>query len=682
MQQQLLRPLASTRGNRNLRPLKLPPLLAFSDPLWLGPCFLTLVILHAVLQFPHLTFSLADVLGLTVDFSEQSWPQIALLTALRLYFFAIVAKTIWTRSLLLPGIVSAGLLFACYFPLAWGWLGWVALVPLLLLARSQASAWRIYVYGGYAGLAFFWPALEWMRVADFRMYGTWAMLSTYCALYFPAALFLIRRLDRGTVLPLIVSVPIVWTALEFIRSFLLTGFAWYYLGHTQHQFLPVIQISDLAGAYAVTFVLAAVNAWLFEALYSLEAVRSVLHFAEEPAPPAPARSAWPGLKWQALAVAGLVIGALFYGFWRLEQQDFASGPRIALLQGNLDQRIRNMATGERNVFALRQINDHYQTLCHSAAAQQPSPDLIVWPETSFPFDWYEVASKLPTAEIPAEWALKGERIQSLARLMAATMKTQLLLGLNANVLDEKAEEVRYNSALLVTPGGKWGPRYDKMHRVPFGEFIPELPFMERFAPYEHPYSITAGERFTRFPLGKHHFGVIICYEDTDPYLARQYCRPDADGPAADFLVNISNDGWFDGSSEHDEHLAICRFRAVECRRAIARSVNMGVSAVIDGNGRVLPAASSALYGSYWNWHMVGPEDRTFRIAELPVSEWTGFKKTAGIMTAVIPIDDRTSLYGMLGDWLPWTCWGVILAGLAWSVVRSRHVPIRIPDAAH
>src|SRR5260370_39296723 len=103
--------------------------------------------------------------------------------------------------------------------------------------------------------------------------------------------------------------------------------------------------------------------------------------------------------------------------------------------------------------------------------------------------------------------------------------------------------------------------------------------MNKLAPYDFDYSITPGTVQTRFRLGKHHFGVFICYEDTDPYLARQYVRQDGGEPTADFLVNISNDGWFDGSSEHEQHLAICRFRAVECRRSVARAVNMGISGI-------------------------------------------------------------------------------------------------------
>src|SRR5207237_2965743 len=114
-----------------------------------------------------------------------------------------------------------------------------------------------------------------------------------------------------------------------------------------------------------------------------------------------------------------------------------------------------------------------------------------------------------------------------------------------------------------------------------------------------------------------------CYEDTDPYLARQYVRPGSAAPTVDFLLNISNDGWFDGTSEHEEHLAICRFRAIECRRAIARAVNMGISAVVDGNGRVIA---------------------------LPRADWTRSKKVAAVLTAAVPIDHRVSLYARFGDW--------------------------------
>ena len=157
------------------------------------------------------------------------------------------------------------------------------------------------------------------------------------------------------------------------------------------------------------------------------------------------------------------------------------------------------------------------------------------------------------------------------------------------------DERRYNSAVMILahqePDGFQGVpsgRYDKMHRVPFGEYVPfqeSMPWMKTFAPYDFEYSIRSGKQFTNFNLDGYSFGVLICFEDTDPVLARQYvARPEAN---ADFFINISNDGWWRGTSGHDEHLAISRFRAIETRRAVCRAVNMGISAVIDGNGRVL-----------------------------------------------------------------------------------------------
>src|SRR5262249_15755852 len=151
-----------------------------------------------------------------------------------------------------------------------------------------------------------------MRVADAAMYATWAMLAVYCALYFPVAIALIRKLDRGTRLPLIVSVPVVWVGLEFIRSFLLSGFAWYYLGHRQPYFLLFIQSADLGGVYVVSFLIAAVNAYLFELLYAQHGFRELFGLSSERAPSEP-RS----LVTQVVVVALLLAANLGYGFCRL-----------------------------------------------------------------------------------------------------------------------------------------------------------------------------------------------------------------------------------------------------------------------------------------------------------------------------------------------------------------------------
>jgi apolipoprotein N-acyltransferase len=586
--------------------------------------------------------------------------------------------------LALPALASAGLLWSCYFPLGLGVLAWVALVPLLSLVRARASGRRLFFCAWLGGLAFFGPVLAWMRVADYRMYYTWAMLATYCALYFPLAIWLLRRLDQGTGLPLVLTVPVVWTALEFVRSWLLTGFAWYYLGHTQHTFLEMIQVADLGGVYLISFLIAAVNAWFFEVLAGFAWCRACLGMAETPIEP------WTTILWrrlvQATVVGALVGGALCYGAYRLSEEPFTPGPRVALLQGNLDQRLRNAADRPGAHDAQGQIYSHFKNLSWYAHAQAPRPDLIVWPETSFPGNWVEILPSVPVHEIPPGWVDRALQAEQLFRYFAQ-QETQIttLLGLNSEVLvDGHKPRVRYNSALLVRtakqPNGKYdggiGGRYDKIHRVPFGEYVPLrdwLPFMNRFAPYDSDYSVTAGDSMPQLTLGQYRFGVLICFEDTDPFLARAYGCASADGPAVHFLVNISNDGWFDGSSEHDEHLAIARFRAVETRRSMVRAVNMGISAVIDGNGRVVTPIlgkeivdpSRKVENTYLWVAPGGPS------VDLPVAEWNKFKKVRGVLMAVIPIDSRTSLYSLWGDWLPYTCWVVVGAGLAWVVVTRR-----------
>jgi apolipoprotein N-acyltransferase len=569
---------------------------------------------------------------------------------------------------LLPALATAGLLYLCYFPVAWGWLGWVALVPLLCLVRSEARPRRIYLCAWASGLAFFVPVIQWMRVGDVWMYAAWLALAVYISLYVPAGIWLLRRLDRGTRLPLAATLPLVWTALEFLRAHLISGFPWYYLAHTQHDVLPLIQVSDLAGAYAVSVLVAAVNGVIFEWLYQWRRFRAWFALPAE----VPAAGLWK-LTLPATVVVCLFGAYLGYGCWRMGQGEFIRGPRLALLQGNIKQSIRNEASsGEGDSKnAKKQIILHFNDLCMQAVRQQPRPDLVVWPETSFFSEWDDVAPTLPAAQIPPE-VVRYRKL--LMGSVAARYQTDVLLGLETLIWNgQRRVERRYNSALLVQADATIGGRYDKIHRVPFGEFVPfreELPWMEFFNAYGFDFSVHAGETFSRLPLGKYRFGVLICYEDTDPTLAREYVRKSKDGPPVDFLVNISNDGWFDGTSEHDEHLAICRFRAIEARRAVARSVNMGISAVVDGNGRVLKPVTVATQGNVPLWEIEDCCDGP----ELAIADWHRFKKVQGVLTACIPLDRRTSLYASWGDWLPWTCWVLVAAGLVWVRFRRRPAP--------
>ncbi len=104
----------------------------------------------------------------------------------------------------------------------------------------------------------------------------------------------------------------------------------------------------------------------------------------------------------------------------------------------------------------------------------------------------------------------------------------------------------------------------------------------------------------------------------------------------DFLVNQSNDGWFSCTHEHEEHLAVSRFRAVECRRSLVRSANMGISAIIDGDGRIVA---------------------------LPAATWAASKGVMAVVSGAVPIDDRMSVYVRTGDVLPWLCWLALIVAM-------------------
>jgi len=548
--------------------------------------------------------------------------------------------TFWT---LLPySIASAGLLWASFFPLNQGWCAWFALVPLLFVVRSPASSRAVYLASLAAGFLFYFPALKWMRVADpMMMYLAWPALALYLALYFPLAIWLLRKIDRLR-LPFALTLPVVWVSLEFLRAHFMTGFAWYFLGHTQHDFLAIIQIADLGGVYAISFLIAAVNGLIFDVLW-LAATRSGAR--SERAPLRVAAS--------AAVVVVLIIASLAYGGWRLSQNDFAVGPRVCMFQTNIPQEVRNERDEDnrRVPTSIATMIEHERDLTDAIVREQQSPDMIVWPETTFVEDWLAAAEGTPPNDLPP-WLGEGiEKRQELIAQVATRSRASVLLGLNTVQFRKGMQRDLFNSALLVGRDGKELERYDKIHRVMFGEYLPAketFPPIKIFSPYDHEYSLSAGAHQTRLTLptdrGDYRFGVLICFEDSDAMLSRGYARETEDGPPVDFLVNISNDGWFKGTEEHELHLAISRFRAVEARRALVRSVNMGISALVDGNGRV---------------------------RALPGPSWRESKKMAAAFTAEVPLDTRVSLYARVGDWLATLCAAGCVGLAGWSLRRAK-----------
>jgi apolipoprotein N-acyltransferase len=333
----------------------------------------------------------------------------------------------------------------------------------------------------------------------------------------------------------------------------------------------------------------------------------------------------------------LVGGTLAYGFIQLNHPEFTPGPRVAAIQGSVPQG-EKMMKGD----GLKEV---YGSLHMQALRSSHRPDMIVWPETCFVDDWLEV----PPGQKPTERFANDAKYTEM--FFAKTpFRVPTLLGLTGYEWED-GKIWRYNSALFLTAQGNKVGRYDKMHLVPFGEYVPlkeTLPFMQMFTPYKEDYSCRPGEHWTRFPLTTADgrlftFACLICYEDSDPYLARQYVAAEP----VNFLVNISNDGWFDGTEEHEQHLAISQFRAIEARRALLRSVNMGISALIDSDGVVIA---------------------------LPRESWSDSKKMEAVVSAVVPIDGRNSWYSRLGDWIPGVCWVLLIVVIAISRLRNAPTP--------
>ena len=290
---------------------------------------------------------------------------------------------------ILMSLASAVMLWASFTPLDWGPLGWIAIVPLVCLIRvPKRTAW-MYASLFVGGLGFSVATLQWMRLGDATMYTAWFALSVYMALYFPVFVLLGRTAVHRYSIPLTLSVPVIWVGLEFMRAYLMTGFPWYYLAHTQYQWIELIQISDLVGAYGVSFVVATSSAclalWIPEtwlARLRLYSPCTVLKSAKSSATDTetkPAALLRDPRVIATLASLGLLGATLAYGYVRRNSTEFEPGPRMALVQGNFPPSVKHDPAS-----AFEILNRHDQL---SMLAMKHRPAVIVWPETMFPFPY-------------------------------------------------------------------------------------------------------------------------------------------------------------------------------------------------------------------------------------------------------------------------------------------------------
>jgi apolipoprotein N-acyltransferase len=562
----------------------------------------------------------------------------------------------------LPAILSGLLLWVAFFPLDLGPVAFVALAPFLTLVRAEGvSRRRRYLAAYVGGCVFFGLAINWVRVAHpMMMMFTWPAGTLYCACCWALALAGLRALDRWK-LPFFLTLPIVWVGLEYLRAhfptgfpflqnlglYQLIGFHWYSLGYATHRLLPFIQAADIGGVHLLSFAIASLNGAMYGWMMRSNWLRALFRWEQLPKKRM--------FVWEAYDTAWasiLPILMVCYGTIQLSHPPFGVGPRIAAIQGNLpqDEKMFKEEAGQTGT----PLQRHYFPLAMRAGQPDgsPAPDLVIWPETCFPADW-----RSSTEEATPIMKGRVQEYQSEFRELGLVPfpKTAILLGLNRTEFTDYEIYRRFNSAVLFDSNKNFVASYDKMHLVPFGEYVPlSSKFLQNFTPYKHDYSCTPGTSWTRFPIQSkgqaYTFGMLICYEDSDPYLARQYNPASGRGLGVDFLVNISNDAWFFGTEEHEQHLAICRFRAIEARRSVVRAVNTGISAIIDPDGGM---------------------------ATLPSDQgWAAGKTTQAVIRGEVPIDTRETYYAQFGDWVPLLCWVVflvlaVIAPSGWTLVKVR-----------
>lgn len=588
------------------------------------------------------------------------------------------------RPVFAVAIASLLMLWTSFTPVDFAPMAWIALVPLCLLLRPAQLPKRSYMALAFAGFLWALATLQWMRLGHWTMYGALFALSFYISLYIPAFVALGRRSVRAGV-PVWLAVPLVWTSLEFLRAYLLTGFSWYYLGHTQYQWTSLVQISDITGSYGVSFLVALVAGVIAAGAPETWLIKLRLISTEDRVFTDSRKSVTGGV----IMTAGLIISACVYGSYRMVIPDDApAGPVVAVVQGNFTPEVKHDPDKW-----LRMVREH-DILTRRAAGLRP--ELIVWPESMFPVPDQIISDGVTDDDLLAQIDMQGtvsnsefaaaevERWHSgYARTLLLNRAQEAGAAMIVGTLTEVAQKdcrKRYNSATFIRPDFGYAGRYDKMHRVIFGEYIPlksVIPWLANLSPYGSGFGIDAGEKAQVFEYGKVRYAPIICFEDTVPQLVRDFANTkDVDGKTADVLINLTNDGWFRGSSELDQHLATATFRCIETRRPMVRAVNAGISAFIDSSGRIRKPEHFLIMGNDG-----AGVTADFKPVDSMIDPSTGrrYRQCSAVMCGQVPLDGRSTLYARFGDWFAILCSILTIIGTAMGMKSP--VNDGNPDAA-
>lgn len=487
---------------------------------------------------------------------------------------------------------SAALLIFAFPPFGQPWCAWIALVPWLR-GLNRWPLRQAFEPSYLIGLLFFLGSIPWLIHVTFV---GWVILCAVLAIYFGLfgmlAAWSVGRPLRWLML------PAAWVGLEFARTHVFTGFGWNPLSYSQTPWLPAIQLADLTGAWGISFILVLANALLAEALAA-------------------------GKTSAARVRAGVVLVAavaamLGYGTWRFAalKAAIAAAPhtKVAVVQGNIPQ---DEKWDENYREVILQV---YARLTREAAAQQPQ--LIVWPETAVP-----------------DYLWLDEEVTRRVVALARDVNIPLLVGAPMGMLQQAVWRTT-NSAALLDPQGVLTQRHDKLHLVPFGEFVPferQLPWLREMLPTIGNFS--SGQEFTVFKAAAlPPFSVLICFEDVFPELARAFVRR-----GAQLLLVITNDAWFGPTAAAYQHAQASLLRAVELRVPIVRAANTGWSGCLSAAGETLASVR----------HSEGPE-----------------LFVAGTATCDLALPQTYSLYRVLGDWWAYLCLLAVVVWLGWLKRRG------------
>jgi apolipoprotein N-acyltransferase len=444
--------------------------------------------------------------------------------------------------------ILCGLLLTTSFaPLNVDWMAWVFLIPLLVSLRNK-SPLDCFKLGGIAGLSHYITLIYWIIVVLHHYgglnlifaLGALLLLSLYLALYI-ACFSLIWNTVQKDRLAMVLAAG-SWVGLEYVRTHAMTGFPWCLLGYSQYLRLPLIQISDIAGVYAISFLIVMVNLGIFK-LVCFSRSDTIRARATE------------------LGIVILLIGlTLLYGYNSLKRKvDAVSDPnmlRIAVAQGNIDQSLKWNPELQEETLAL------YRNLSERVAGFKPK--LVIWPETALPFFFQN-----------------NPAFSRQVFRVAETMNSAILFGSPAYTRDSKGMHY-YNRAYLIS-GKMIYDYYDKVHLVPFGEYIPLkrfLPFVNRLVPAAGDF--TSGGKVKPISGADLRIGPIICFEAIFPDISRKQAKQ-----GAQLLVNLTNDAWFGRTSAPYQHLSMAVIRCVENGLPMARAANTGISAIILPTGMII-----------------------------------------------------------------------------------------------